>query len=159
MTIWLIVAIALFLAITVLPLVRRIKPTPVKLTEPKQQEDRLQVQPLSSASRERYVAAWDSLQRQFDVEPEATIRQADRLMQDVMREWGYPTGDFGRASQSVTEQDVEILDTYRRAHRISVKAETDMIPDADAARAMSALRALYERLVAPPPAATNSHKD
>src|SRR5579872_3829755 len=111
----------------------------------------LQVHTLDPAALQRYLETWEVLQGRFESEPEATIRDADRLIQNVMRDRGFPTGDFGRVSGLVllSPEQAKIVDDYRLAHRISVKAETDLVPDDDARRAVAALRSLFASLCAP----------
>jgi hypothetical protein len=108
----------------------------------------LQVRPLSASSRDRYTQAWESLQPRFEPEPEVTIREADRLIQNVMGEWGYPSGDFGRVPAELSDAQLDVLEQYRVAHRIAVKSETTMLADEEVQRAVSAFRALFEILVA-----------
>ena len=106
----------------------------------------LQVRPLDAAALRRHLDAWSSLQSRFDVEPEATIRNADHLLQEIMRARGYPTGDFGRAEQTLSAEQADLLHAYRTAHRISVKAETDSISADEVQRAKTALRAVFDGL-------------
>jgi len=108
----------------------------------------LEIRPLPEGARDRYLETWTALQSQFDLEPEMTIRQSDRLVQEMMRERGYPTGDFGRVSEELSAEEAEIINNYRLAHRISVKAETDLVPLEQAQQAATALRAVFARLVA-----------
>ena len=102
---------------------------------------------LSPESKDRYRGEWTALISASTFEPEVTIRDADRLLQNIMRERGYPTGDFGRALEDLTTEQADLLNAYRVAHRISVKAETDMISEAELQRALAALHAVFEGLV------------
>ncbi|MGH7329594.1 MAG: hypothetical protein ACREJX_14710 [Polyangiaceae bacterium] len=108
----------------------------------------VQVRSLQGAARERYVSAWQAMQSGLDEEPEATIRQGDRLLQAVMRDCGYPTGDFSRVSGEVSPDEQSVLDNYLVAHRVSIKAETSSISDEEVQRAMAALNAALGSLLA-----------
>jgi len=110
----------------------------------------LTVGALPASARLRYLDAWEALQKRFDVEPEAVIRESDRLVQTIMRERGYPTGDFGRVDALLAADQARLLDDYRFAHRISVKAETDAVSENDARRAVAAFGAVFEALLALP---------
>jgi hypothetical protein len=108
---------------------------------------RLHSRTLQDAARERYVAEWQSLQSGLADEPEATIRQGDRLLQSVMRDCGYPTGDFGHVSGEVSADEQMVLDNYLIAHRVSIKCETSSISDEEVRRAMAALHAALGSLL------------
>jgi hypothetical protein len=102
---------------------------------------------LQDIARERYVSEWQSLQNGLAEEPEATIRQGDRLLQSVMRDCGYPTGDFGHVSGEVSAEEQMVLDNYLTAHRVSIKCETSSISDEEVRRAMAALHAAFRALL------------
>ncbi|MBV8150733.1 MAG: hypothetical protein JOY59_04185 [Candidatus Eremiobacteraeota bacterium] len=137
------------------PFLKRPSETEIKLVMPEHEHRRLPLRPLPEAAKEGYSSAWEALQRRFPDEPEAAIRDSDRLMQGIMRERGYPTGDFGRVNLDLTPEDVEILSDYRIVHRISVKAETDFILPEQVEQALGALHRLFDALIAQPTESTS----
>jgi hypothetical protein len=148
--IWIVMAVFLICAIVLITIARRRPPplTPIALVDTERVDRQLQVRPLPAGAREPYLQAWQSLQGRFADEPEATIRESDRLIQRVMRERGYPSGDFGPVTEELSPEDAVVIDNYRILHRISVKSETDFVPPEDVQRAVAALRALFDSLVA-----------
>lgn len=149
MKFWLVITLTCVCALIAVYIKQRRPPpgqTEIKLTEPQKKETSLIVHELSPEAKDRYRAEWAVLVSAATLDPEVTIRKADRLLQNIMRERGYPTGDFGRVLEDLTAEQAELLDAYRFAHRVSVKAETDMIPEAELARAMAALHAVFEGL-------------
>src|SRR4051794_19518313 len=52
--------------------------------------NRVQVQPLAPAARDRYAAQWQDAQTRFVDEPTIVVAEADTLVANVMRERGYP---------------------------------------------------------------------
>jgi hypothetical protein len=122
--------------------------TRIRLVEAERAHRPLETRPLPAGARQRYVEAWQSLQGRFKDEPEIAVREADRLVQAVMRECGYPTGDFGRVAEELSAEQREVIDDYRVAHRISVKSETSSLSDDEVGRAVAALGALFEKLTA-----------
>jgi hypothetical protein len=147
--IWLAVAIVV-VCIFAIVLKRARRPTffaGIKPVDPEAPAGSLETCPLAADSRTRYVQAWDALQTRFAEDPEIAIREADNLLQSAMRECGYPTGDFGRITDEVTPEQLDVLEYYRVAHRLSAKGETTVLSDEEIDRAMTALRAVHDILL------------
>ena len=145
---WFIVGVVILGAI-VFFVGRRPKPqSGIKHIEVEVTRPQLHVRQLRAEARERYLAAWQTVQSRLDDEPEASIREGDRLLQTVMRDCGYPTGDFGRAPVDVSIEEKIVLDNYLVAHRVSVKSETGSISPEEVQRAMIALQAAFDGLLA-----------
>src|SRR5262245_24649888 len=73
-----------------------------ELRERQKQRDELDIRPLSPESRERYVRRWQSTQARFVDDPKGAVAEADKLVQDVMQERGYPTKDFDRRAADIS---------------------------------------------------------
>lgn len=54
----------------------------------------LEIRPLAPATRDRFVKAWHDDQERFVDDPKGALMEAERLVQAVMRERGYPVADF-----------------------------------------------------------------
>ena len=63
---------------------------------------KLEIRPLPSAARYRYLEAWQGVQSQFVDEPSAAVARADELIQSVMSERGYPVEDFEQRAADVS---------------------------------------------------------
>lgn len=144
---WLVVAVVVICGLAVFTFLYWQSRTKAKLERERLRQ--LHVRPLEPPARERYVEAWQALQSRFGDEPEVSIRDADHLIQNVMRDRGYPTGDFGRLTEILSAGEAEVIDNYRLAHRISAKCETSSLSTEEIQRAVTALRALFDSLVAP----------
>src|SRR5688500_18239936 len=61
--------------------------------------EELRIQPLSAADRSRFEQSWQADQARFVDDPRAAVREADRLVTELMQARGYPMADFeiGRA--------------------------------------------------------------
>lgn len=148
---WLVVAVAVVLAIVlVVRVARRPRLHPaVNVGERESTHRPLQTRLLPPDAREGYAQAWRALQGRFADEPEVALRDTDRLLRDVMQKCGYPTGDFGRVSEEVKVEQAEVLDNYRTGHRITVKGETTVLGTDEIQRAVSSFHAVFERLSHP----------
>jgi hypothetical protein len=151
MLLWLGLWAVLVAAIVIVLLVVRRpppEPTPVKLDEGELPQPLLETRSLEAEMRDRYLQAWDAIQPVFVHDPEVALRETDKLLQNVMRDCGYPTGDFGRLRDDVTEEQLRIVESYRAGHRITVKGETTMLEEGEIARARAGFQDVFERLVA-----------
>src|SRR5437868_5378926 len=65
-----------------------------ELTDRQKRREEFDVRPLDAGVRERYAETWQSTQARFVDDPGGAIAEADVLIQQVMRERGYPVEDF-----------------------------------------------------------------
>jgi len=109
--------------------------------------ERLHIQPLVPAERERFVSAWRATQAQFVDEPTAAITEADRLVAEVMRARGYPVGDFEQRAADISVDHPSVLEHYRAAHTIALANDRGETNTEDLRQAMVHYRALFEDLL------------
>ena len=64
--------------------------------------------------------AWKGTQAEFVDDPAVAVSDADRLIQSVMRDRGYPVEDFDDRAAIVSVDHPEVVERYRRAHAIAV---------------------------------------
>lgn len=150
MLVWFAIPVAIVAIVLIARTARPQRHNAVKVAERKVPPRLLETRPLPPIAQERYAEAWRALQSRFANEPEAALRDTDRLLQGLMQECGYPTGDFGRVTEEVSVEQVEVLDNYRVGHRITVKGETSMLESDEIARAVDSFRAAFERLASVP---------
>ena len=84
-----------------------------------QRHAELELRDLSPQDQQRYVAQWQRIQGEFVDDPHASTRAADALITDVMRDRGYPTGDFEERVDTLSVEHARTLDHYRNAHDIA----------------------------------------
>src|SRR5262249_51717881 len=53
-----------------------------------------EIHPLDAAAREHYVEQWRVVQARFVDDPDGTVGEADRLLNELMAARGYPVADF-----------------------------------------------------------------
>lgn len=110
--------------------------------------DRFEIRELESDERDRYAARWEDIQREFVDDPESAVRDADGLIQDVMRTRGYPVEDFEQRARDLSVDHPEVVERYREGRRLLDRSER--VPTEDHREAMLSFRVLYEELVGSP---------
>lgn len=115
------------------------------LHERLERHERLDLRPLDDGERDRYAGEWEDVQRRFVDDPDGAVRDADELIQDVMRTRGYPVEDFEQRARDLSVEHPEVVERYREARRILDRSER--VPTEDQRDAMLHYRALYEDLV------------
>lgn len=106
-----------------------------ELRERERRHDKLELRPLTDASRQRYQAAWTELQTRFVDQPEETVASADQLVTQLVAERGYPTDDYDEQLAQLSVDHARTLDHYRYAHDVYLRhqhgaATTDQLREA-----------------------------
>ena len=118
-----------------------------ELSERQKRREELDVKPLSPGARERYVELWQATQARFVDDPGGAITEADLLIQQVMRERGYPVEDFEQRAADVSVDHPDVVNNYRAAHGISIAHERERASTEDLRRAMVHYRSLFDDLL------------
>jgi hypothetical protein len=118
-----------------------------ELTSRLKRRDELDVRPLAPASAERYAARWREVQARFVDSPKEAVADSDRLVQDVMRERGYPVEDFDQRASDLSVDHGDVVDNYRAAHAIALASQMDRANTEDLRQAVVHYRVLFERLL------------
>jgi hypothetical protein len=108
---------------------------------------RLQIVPLSAAARDGYLRSWRDLQERFVDEPSQSVSSADRLVEEVMRERGYPMDEFEQRAADISVDHPEVVENYRAAHRISIAEGKGEATTEDLRKAVIHYRALFNELL------------
>jgi hypothetical protein len=123
-----------------------------ELAERQKRREELEIKPLDPAARERYRREWQRAQERFVDDPPGAVGEANRLIQDVMRERGYPVQDFEQRAADVSVDHPEVVSNYRAAHGISVANERGKATTEDLRTAMVHYRSLFAELLEAEPA-------
>jgi hypothetical protein len=124
------------------------------LSEREKRREELDIRPLDPSSRDRYASQWQNTQAAFVDDPEAAITDADSLIQQVMRERGYPVDDFEQRANDLSVDHPDVISNYRAAHGIARANDRNNASTEDLRTAMVHYRALFEELLETEPAAT-----
>jgi hypothetical protein len=109
--------------------------------------DRLPIRPWPADRRARYTEEWNEQQARFVDEPRRAVIEADHLIEDVMKERGYPMTDFDQRAADISVDHPQVVNNYRTAHDIAVRQERGDTNTEDLRRAMICYRDLFRELV------------
>ncbi|MHB8816037.1 MAG: hypothetical protein ACYDAE_22630 [Steroidobacteraceae bacterium] len=84
--------------------------------------DHLTITPLAPAEAARFAEAWNALQSRFVDNPTGVVAQADGLVRELMLKRGYPMGDFERRAADISVDHPAVVENYRAAQAIAVRA-------------------------------------
>jgi len=118
-----------------------------ELRERQKQHDELELKPLSAESRDRYVRRWQSTQARFVDDPKGAVAEADTLVQEVMKERGYPTDDFDRRVADISVEHPDLVEKYRTAHGIAQASERNEASTEDLRHSVRHYLALFAVLL------------
>jgi FtsZ-interacting cell division protein ZipA len=117
------------------------------LRDRERERGRLDIKPLSEASRARYAGEWRAAQQSFVDQPEAATAAAYDLVNRVMAERGYPMRDFDARADLVSVDHPDVVENYRVAHGIHQRAQHQQASTEDLREAMIRYRSLFEELL------------
>jgi hypothetical protein len=103
------------------------------------------IQPLRSDERLQYAEEWHREQSLFVDDPQAAVQHADALVQEVMRQRGYPVGDFEQSAADLSVDHPAVVQNYRTAHTIASREGRRSTEDLR--KAMVSYRDLFEDLL------------
>lgn len=106
----------------------------------------LQIRDLDPRDRARFVDGWRSVQARFVDDPRGAVAQVDRLIRETMQACGYPVGSFDQCAADLSVTHPQVVENYRAAHLIAVRAEDGEADTEDLRQAMVKYRALFEDL-------------
>lgn len=108
----------------------------------------LEIVPLRPDVRSRYQQEWLSTQGRFVDDPAGATRDADTLVERVMRERGYPVDeDFESQAAVVSVDHPQVAENYRAAHAIHRANENGLATTDDLRQAFVHYRSLFAQLL------------
>ncbi|HKU68057.1 MAG TPA: hypothetical protein VJP85_09790 [Candidatus Baltobacteraceae bacterium] len=108
---------------------------------------RMHIEELPAGARQRYTEEWRTVQTRFVDQPREALAQADTLVQNVMRDRGYPTSDFEQRAADISPDHPQVVDNYRAAHGIASRSVTGEVTTEDLRQAMVHYRTLFNDLL------------
>jgi type II secretory pathway pseudopilin PulG len=118
-----------------------------ELRKREQRHDELELRPLSADARERYLRQWQVTQGRFVDDPTGAVSEADNLVQQVMRDRGYPVDDFEQRAADISVEHPEVVETYRTANGSARASERGEASTEDLRHSVRHYRALFVELL------------
>lgn len=118
-----------------------------ELREREKRHDELELQPLSAEARSRYLQKWHATQERFVDDPKGAGAEADQLVQQVMRDRGYPVEDFDQQAADISVDHPDLVEKYRTAHGIAMASERGTASTEDLRHSVRHYRALFVELL------------
>ena len=117
------------------------------LEERRRRVAKLRLRPISPNERTRYTGQWEETQAQFVDDPNAALRNAQRLIDSVMGARGFPVGEFDQQAADISVDHPDVVENYRSARAIFESHERDEADTEDLRQAMVHYRTLFRDLV------------
>jgi hypothetical protein len=111
---------------------------------------RMTIRPLSDQDREHYESEWEALQARFIDHPRGAVTEADELVNSLLRARGYEGGAFDRRVADLSVHHASLVEPYRRANAIVVRAGKNEATTEELRSAMILFRAIIEELLQTP---------
>jgi hypothetical protein len=112
--------------------------------------NRMTVHPLDDAERERYFAEWEAIQARFIDHPRGAVTEADEMINSLLSARGYEGGAFDRRAADLSVHYANLVEPYRRANAIVVRAGKNEATTEELRSAMILFRAIAEQLLQAP---------
>jgi len=102
---------------------------------------------LAPADAARFTEQWHTIQGRFVDDPRGAVVGAERLVRDLMQARGYPMADFEDRAADISVDHPAVVDNYRAAQGIAVRAERNEASTEDLRKAVVHFRALFAELL------------
>jgi len=117
------------------------------LNERQKHVEALDIRPLSVIEHDRYLAEWTAVQSKFVDEPGQAVKDADRLIIEVMQLRGYPISDFEQRAADISVKYPALASNYRGAREIADKNNLGQANTEELRQSMIYYRSLFEELL------------
>jgi FtsZ-interacting cell division protein ZipA len=123
------------------------KKAQAELKERQKRVETMNVRPLSTSERERYLAEWKTVQAKFVDQPGQATVEADHLIMEVMKMREYPVSDFEQRAADLSVSYPTLVTNYRAARDIAAKNEQHSANTEELRQAFIYYRSLFDELL------------
>lgn len=118
-----------------------------ELRSREKRQHKLELRTLDASQQREFEQRWADVQREFVDDPGRAVRDADRLVIDVMSARGYPVDDFDQRADDLSVQYPVVTGRYREARHISQAHERGEAGTEELRRAVTSYRSLVDALL------------
>jgi hypothetical protein len=118
-----------------------------ELRERAERRKELDIRPLEPARRDAFAADWRATQEEFVDRPAEAVSRANTLVEQVMKERGYPVDDFEQMSRDISVDHANVVSEYRSAHEISQLNDRKQATTEQLRQAMVHYRSMFADLL------------
>ena len=115
-----------------------------ELEEREHRHSQFELKAIPPENRERYRAEWNRVQERFVDEPAEAVAEADRLVNVVVSDLGYPAEGYDRQLADLSVQHAHTVEHYRTAHDAHVR---DGVSTDDLRKALLSYRKVFDELL------------
>jgi hypothetical protein len=109
--------------------------------------ERFQIRTLSPQEQGDFATRWKNVQARFVDDPAGSISDADKLVNDLMKEKGYPMANFEHRAEDLSVDHPLVVRNYRAAHAIAMRHEQGEAGTEDLRQAIVNYRDLFDELL------------
>ena len=102
---------------------------------------------LSAEERESFLTEWRLVQSRFVYDPQATVGDADQLVDRLMQDRGYPMSNFEQRAADISVSHPTVVGNYRAAHQIALRHSQGQASTEDLRNALIYYRSLFDELL------------
>jgi hypothetical protein len=118
-----------------------------RLSDVDREHEELEIRPLTAAARERYLEDWRQAEARFVDDPQDAARSAERVVERVLADRGYPIeGDAEAQAAHVAVDHPDVVGRYRHGHAMLESTNGDQDTE-NLRKAMIDFRSVFEELV------------
>jgi hypothetical protein len=111
--------------------------------------DHVELHALDPSQREIFRGRWVGIQTSFVDDPARALAAAGNLVEDAMKERGYPEGGTKDRIDLISVDHPDIVPEYRRADETGTRGRTGAANTEELRQALLSYRAVFERVVQP----------
>lgn len=108
---------------------------------------RMKIRTLTEDERNRFLADWESVQARFIDHPRGAVTEADEMINSLLLTCGYEGAKFEERAAHVSVHHSRLIEPYRRANAITVRAGKNEATTEELRSAMILYRALFEEIL------------
>ena len=117
------------------------------LVQREKRVNRLDIHDLEEHRRQGYRREWLGIQAGFVDDPSGAIKEADRLVTEVMIARGFPVEDFEQRAADLSVLYPEVVSKYRKANAVADKNERNEASTEELRQAIVYYHILFDELL------------